>query len=74
MAWFLLKHLAFLLLTLLVWSFVVFSLNELSPGGAVRKILGGYAVPTAPGVAGVRVGPLCHGAGAQGRATAAGGC
>jgi hypothetical protein len=48
-AWFLLKHLAFLLLTLLVLSFLVFSLNELSPGGAARKILGRYAVPMAPG-------------------------
>jgi ABC-type dipeptide/oligopeptide/nickel transport system permease component len=54
-AWFLLKHLVFLPLTLLVLSFLVFSLNELSPGGAARKILGGYAVLTAPGVAGVRV-------------------
>jgi peptide/nickel transport system permease protein len=37
------KHLAFLLLTLFVVSFLVFSLNELTPGGAARKILGAYA-------------------------------
>src|SRR5262245_7949304 len=40
---FLLRHLAFLLLTLLVVSFLVFTLNELSPGAAARKILGAYA-------------------------------
>src|SRR5215813_4857479 len=40
---FFLKHLAFLLLTLLVVSFLVFMLNELQPGGAARKILGAYA-------------------------------
>ena len=40
---FVLKHVAFLLLTLLVVSFLVFTLNELSPGGAARKILGAYA-------------------------------
>ena len=43
MARFLIKHLAFLLLTLLVVSFLVFTLNELSPGDAARKILGAYA-------------------------------
>ena len=43
MARFVLKHLAFLLLTLLVVSFLVFTLNEFSPGDAARKILGAYA-------------------------------
>ena len=33
---FVLKHVAFLLLTLLVVSFLVFALNELSPGAAAR--------------------------------------
>src|SRR2546428_8057188 len=33
----------FLLLTLLVVSFLVFTLNELSPGDIARKILGAYA-------------------------------
>ena len=40
---FVLKHLAFLLLTLLVVSFLVFTLNEYSPGDVARKILGAYA-------------------------------
>src|SRR5215813_11612944 len=40
---FFLKHVAFLLLTLIVVSFLVFTLNELSPGAAARKILGAYA-------------------------------
>src|SRR4029077_153248 len=40
---FFLKHLAFLLLTLLVVSFLIFVMNELSPGAAARKILGAYA-------------------------------
>ena len=40
---FVLKHLAFLLLTLLVVSFLVFTLNEFSPGDVARKILGAYA-------------------------------
>ena len=40
---FVLKHLAFLLLTLLTVSFLVFTLNEFSPGDAARKILGAYA-------------------------------
>jgi ABC-type dipeptide/oligopeptide/nickel transport system permease component len=53
--------LAFLLLTLLVVSFLVFSLNELSPGGTARKILGAYAVPSAPGTS--ESGRLCHGDG-----------
>jgi ABC-type dipeptide/oligopeptide/nickel transport system permease component len=73
-AWFLFKHLAFLLLTLLVLSFLVFSLNELSPGGAARKLLGGYAVPTAPGVAGVREALYAVVPGPKDGATAAGGC
>src|SRR5215813_8720389 len=43
MARFLLKHLVFLVLTLLVVSFLVFTLNEFSPGAVARKILGAYA-------------------------------
>jgi peptide/nickel transport system permease protein len=43
MARFLLKHLIFLVLTLLVVSFLVFTLNEFSPGAVTRKILGAYA-------------------------------
>ena len=45
MARFVLKHVAFLLLTLLVVSFLVFTLNEFSPGDVARKILGAYATP-----------------------------
>jgi peptide/nickel transport system permease protein len=37
------KHLLFLSLTLLVVSFLVFMLNEASPGGVARKMLGQYA-------------------------------
>ena len=40
---FLVKHLLFLLLTLLAVSFLVFTLNELSPGAVARKVLGAYA-------------------------------
>jgi len=40
---FALKHVAFLLLTLLVVSFLVFALNEFSPGDVARKLLGAYA-------------------------------
>src|SRR6185436_5227084 len=40
---FVVKHLAFLLLTLLVVSFLVFTLNEFSPGDVARKVLGAYA-------------------------------
>src|SRR5215472_17299728 len=43
MARFFAKHVAFLLLTLLVVSFLVFTLNEFSPGAVARKILGAYA-------------------------------
>src|SRR5262245_22893948 len=43
MARFALKHLLFLLLTLLVVSFLVFTLNEFSPGAVARKMLGAYA-------------------------------
>ena len=43
MARFLAKHLLFLLLTLLVVSFLVFTLNEFSPGAVARKMLGAYA-------------------------------
>jgi ABC-type dipeptide/oligopeptide/nickel transport system permease component len=39
----LLKHLAFLLLTLLVVSFLVFTFSEFSPGDVARKMLGAYA-------------------------------
>ena len=45
MARFFLKHLLFLLLTLLVVSFLVFTLSEFSPGDVARKILGAYATP-----------------------------
>lgn len=40
---FFLKHLLFMLLTLLVVSFLVFALNEFAPGDVARKILGAYA-------------------------------
>src|SRR5438128_11784359 len=40
---FLVKHLLFLLFTLLVVSFLVFTLNEFSPGAVARKIIGAYA-------------------------------
>jgi peptide/nickel transport system permease protein len=40
---FFLKHLLFLLLTLLVVSFLVFALNEFAPGDVARKVLGAYA-------------------------------
>ena len=40
---FVLKHLVFLTLTLLVVSFLVFALNEFSPGSVARKMLGQYA-------------------------------
>jgi peptide/nickel transport system permease protein len=43
MARFVAKHLLFLLLTLFVVSFLVFTLNEFSPGSVARKILGAYA-------------------------------
>src|SRR6266403_1689802 len=43
MARFFLKHLLFLLLTLLVVSLLVFTLNEFSPGAVARKILGAVA-------------------------------
>jgi len=43
MARFAAKHLLFLLLTLLVVSFLVFTLNEFSPGAVARKMLGAYA-------------------------------
>ena len=43
MARFLTKHLLFLLLTLLVVSLLVFTLNEFTPGAVARKILGAYA-------------------------------
>ena len=43
MSRFLLKHLLFLSITLLVVSFLVFALNEFSPGDVARKILGAYA-------------------------------
>ena len=43
MARFAAKHLAFLVLTLLVVSFLVFTLNEFSPGAVARKVLGAYA-------------------------------
>src|SRR5919204_2227186 len=43
MARFFVKHLLFLLLTLFVVSFLVFTLNEFSPGAVARKILGAYA-------------------------------
>ena len=43
MARFCLKHLIALTTTLVVVSFLVFALNEFSPGDVVRKILGAYA-------------------------------
>jgi len=43
MARFFLKHLLFLLLTLVVVSFLVFVLTELTPGDVARKYLGAYA-------------------------------
>lgn len=43
MARFFLKHALFLSLTLLVVSFLVFTLNEFSPGAVARKLLGEYA-------------------------------
>src|SRR5689334_15794 len=43
MARFAAKHLAFFLLTLFVVSFLVFTLNEYSPGDVARKELGAYA-------------------------------
>jgi len=43
MARFVAKHVVFLLLTLFVVSFLVFTLNEYSPGAVARKILGAYA-------------------------------
>ena len=43
MARFIAKHLLFLLLTMLVVSFLVFTLNEFSPGAVARKVLGAYA-------------------------------
>ena len=43
MARFAVKHLVFLLLTLFVVSFLVFALNEYSPGDVARKELGAYA-------------------------------
>ncbi len=43
MARFCLKHLISLTVTLLVVSFLVFALNEFSPGGVARKMLGQFA-------------------------------
>ena len=43
MARFLIKHLLFLCLTLVVVSFLVFILTELTPGDVARKYLGAYA-------------------------------
>jgi peptide/nickel transport system permease protein len=43
MARFFVKHALFLLLTLVVVSFLVFTLNEFSPGAVARKVLGAYA-------------------------------
>lgn len=40
---FVLKHLVFLLLTMGVVSFLVFALNEFSPGDVARKLLGEFA-------------------------------
>src|SRR5499427_1706873 len=40
---FVVKHLVFLVLTLFAVSFLVFTLNEFSPGAVARKILGAYA-------------------------------
>jgi len=43
MARFFAKHLVFLALTMLVVSFLVFALNEFSPGDVSRKLLGEFA-------------------------------
>jgi peptide/nickel transport system permease protein len=43
LARFLAKHLLFLILTMLVVSFLVFTLNEFSPGDVARKLLGEFA-------------------------------
>ena len=43
LARFLAKHLLFLVLTMLVVSFLVFALNEFSPGDVARKLLGQFA-------------------------------
>lgn len=43
MARFVGKHLLFLVITLLVVSFLVFALNEFSPGAVARKLLGEFA-------------------------------
>jgi peptide/nickel transport system permease protein len=43
MARFVLKHLTFLALTLLEVSFLVFAVNEFSPGDVARKLLGEFA-------------------------------
>jgi peptide/nickel transport system permease protein len=40
---FLAKHLVFLVVTMLVVSFLVFALNEYSPGDVARKLLGQFA-------------------------------
>ena len=40
---FIAKHVVFLLITLFVVSFLVFALNEFSPGAVARKLLGAYA-------------------------------
>src|SRR3954447_2113688 len=45
MARFLLKHLLYLCITLVVVSFLVFMMTEFSPGDVARKILGAYATP-----------------------------
>ncbi len=45
MAGFLLKHLLYLCITLVVVSFLVFLMTEFSPGDVARKILGAYATP-----------------------------
>ena len=45
MARFLLKHLLYLCITLVVVSFLVFLMTEFSPGDVARKILGAYATP-----------------------------
>jgi peptide/nickel transport system permease protein len=42
---FVLKHLVFLLATLLAVSLIVFTMNEFAPGDVARKILGAYATP-----------------------------
>ena len=43
MARFVAKHLLFLVLTMLVVSFLVFALNEFAPGDVARKLLGEFA-------------------------------